>query len=246
MTTIALYNIKGGVGKTAAAVNLAFLAAETGKKVLVWDLDPQGAASFYFQAEARLKGGFKKLLNQHTELQENIQSTHFEKLWLIPADLGNRHLDLVIEEVKQSKKKLKSLINHLDGKYDYLFLDCPPGVGLLSEAIFAAADVVLIPTIPTTLSIRTYEMIHSFFMEHELKQEKLKCFFSMADVRKTLHNEVINKYYNEKGFLKSYIPYLSIVEKMGVKVAPVPSFAPSSYAAECFRELWRELKNNTA
>jgi len=244
MTTIALYNIKGGVGKTAAAVNLSYLAAESGKKVLVWDLDPQGAASFYYQSEKKLKGGFKKLLNQHTSIEENIYATNYKNLWIIPADFGNRHLDTVVDELKQSKKKLKSLLGELDGKYDYLFLDCPPGIGLLSEAIFSAADQILIPAIPTTLSIRTYEMIVSFFNEHELKQEKLHCFFNMADVRKNLHNEIISKYYHNKEFLKNYIPYLSAVEKMGVHVAPIASYAPSSYAAECFRELWRELKSN--
>jgi chromosome partitioning protein len=244
MTTIALYNIKGGVGKTAAAVNLAYLAAEAGKKVLVWDLDPQGAASFYFRSEAKPKAGFKKILNQNVEFEENISKTSFDNLYLIPADLANRHLDVVIEDIKQSKKKFKTLISDQKGKYDYLFLDCPPGIGLLSEIIFAAADVVLVPTIPTTLSIRTYEMIRSFFAEHEIKQEKLMCFFNMADVRKTLHNDVIKKYYNHASFLKHYIPYLSVVEKMGVSVAPVPSFAPTSYAAECFRELWRELRSN--
>lgn len=242
MTTIALYNIKGGVGKTAAAVNLSYLATTGGKKVLVWDLDPQGAASFYFQSQDKLKGGIKKMLSHQSPLQENIYATNFENLWLVPADLGNRHLDIVIEEVKQSKKKLRSMISEVEHQYDYLFLDCPPGLGSLSEAIFAIADIVLMPAIPTTLSIRTYDMVKSFFDAHELKMEKIKCFFNMVDVRKNLHNEVVNKFYNHKDFFRNYIPYLSTIEKMGVHVGPVVSFAPNSYATECFRELWKELK----
>ncbi len=242
MTTIALYNIKGGVGKTAGCVNLAYLAAEEGKKVLIWDLDPQGSASFYFSIDAKLKGGVKKLLSGEGHLDANIQPTEFENLWLLPADFGNRHLDVLIEETKQSKKKFKSLVGSLQGQYDYLFIDCPPGIGPLSEAIFAASDFVVLPTIPSTLSIRTYEMAQAFFEENNLDPSRLLAFFSMVDIRKNLHNETIGKYYKNKQFLKNYIPYLSTVEKMGSKLAPVAWFAPSSYAAQCFRDIWKELK----
>lgn len=246
MTTIALYNIKGGVGKTAATVNLAYLAAETGKKVLVWDLDPQGAASFYFKSENRPKSSLKKVLSNKPELDTIIEETDFNNLFLVPAAFGNRHLDIQLDEIKHSKKQLKSLINELKGNFDYLFLDCPPGIGLLSEAIFNMADLVLMPTIPTTLSIRTYEMVQEFFLKHELNKEKLVCFFNMADIRKNLHNDVINNYFNQRDFLKSYIPYLSTVEKMGERLSPVIHFAPSSYAAQCFRALWLEIKENIA
>lgn len=243
MTTIALYNIKGGVGKTAGCVNLAYLAAEEGKKVLIWDLDPQGAASFYFKIEAKIKGGLKKLLTGDShQLDGHIQSTEFENLWLLPADFGNRHLDVLVEETKQAKKKLKALVASLQGQYDYLFVDCPPGIGQLSEAVFSLADVVVLPTIPTTLSIRTYEMVQAFFDENHLNQSNVLGFFSMVDIRKNLHNETIAKYTKNKSFLKSYIPYLSTVEKMGNHLAPVAWFAPSSYAAQCYRQVWKELK----
>lgn len=242
MTTVALYNIKGGVGKTAGCANLAYLAAEEGKKVVIWDLDPQGSASFYFQVHPKLKGGFKKLLTGETDLEENIHDTEFENLQIIPADFANRHLDVIFDQTKQGKKKLKGMLASLEGVYDYLFIDCPPGIGPLSEAIFSASDVVLLPTIPTTLSIRTWEMVKSFFEENDLPAEKLIAYFSMADIRKNLHNETMATYHRNKQFLKSYIPYLSTVEKMGSKLSPVAWFAPSSYAAQCFRDLWKELK----
>jgi hypothetical protein len=136
MTTIALYNIKGGVGKTAGCVNLAYLASEEGKRVLLWDLDPQGSASFYFKIDPRLKGGAKKLLGgDAASFEANIQPTEYDNLSLLPADFSNRHLDVIIEETKQAKKKLKSQLASLQGSYDYLFIDCPPGIGPLSEAI---------------------------------------------------------------------------------------------------------------
>lgn len=244
MTTIALYNIKGGVGKTAGCVNLAYQAAAGGKKTLVWDLDPQGSASFYFQVEAKLKGSVKKMLAQDVAVGENIHPTSYKHLDLLPAGFSNRHLDVLFDEMKQSKKRMRALLAQLENNYDYLFIDCPPGIGPLSEAVFSAADFVLAPSIPTTLSLRTFDMIHHFFSENNIGLEKLHCYFSMVDVRKTMHNDTLQSHHLHPQFLKAYIPYLSTVEKMGEKLAPVAAFAPSSYAAQCFAELWHEFKKN--
>lgn len=244
METIALYNLKGGVGKTAGCVNLAYHAAADEKKVLVWDLDPQGSATYYFQVTPKLKGGFKKMLSGEATLEDNIRATEYIYIDLIPAEFGNRNLDALLEAQKQSKKKLTQLIGQLESQYDYLFLDCPPGLGSLSEAIIAAADVVLLPTIPTTLSIRTFEIVQGYFNDHQLLPEKLRSFFSMVDGRKTLHNEVLAQYSKNKHFLKSYIPYLSTIEKMGTQLSPVGEFAPGSYAAICYHQLWKELQKN--
>ena len=244
MITIALYNMKGGVGKTAGCVNLAYLAAEQGKKVVVWDLDPQGSATFYFQKTPTLQGGIKKMLQGDIDLSDNIHETEWENLHLIPADFSNRHLDIMLDELKQSKRKFKSLLSQLEGLYDYLFIDCPPGIGTLSEAIFAASDYVVLPTIPTTLSLRTFEMVKGFFEENGLDQTRIRCYFSMVDIRKTLHNETLANYYRDKQFIRNYIPYLSTIEKMGTRLAPVAAFAPSSYAAQCFRDVWKELKKS--
>lgn len=245
MTTVALYNIKGGVGKTAGCVNLAYLAAEEGKKVLIWDLDPQGAATFYFQSEAGLKGNLKKLMSGEGDLTANIHPTEFENLSLVPADFSNRHLDAWLEELRQGKKKFRSMIGALQGSFDYLFLDCPPGIGALSEALFAASDVVLMPSIPTTLSLRTFDMVQSWLEAENHASTALLSYFSMVDIRKSMHQETLARYSRNKMFLKNYIPYLSTVEKMGTHLAPVAWFAPSSYAAQCYRNLWKEFKKKS-
>lgn len=242
MVTIAIYNIKGGVGKTAGCVNLAYLAAEDGKRTLVWDLDPQGAASFYFEQEQKLRGGFKKLLANEVPMQHHIVNTGFEGLDILPADMGNKEMDIIVDEAKQAKKRFRSLVGQLQGHYDYLFIDCPPGMGPLAEAIFAASDYVVLPTIPTTLSMRTYDMLIQHFEDKQLDSSRLLAFFSMVDARKSMHNDMLEKQQRNKHFLKSYIPYLSTVEKMGTRMAPVAWFAPSSYAAQCFRDVWKELK----
>lgn len=241
MTVFALYNLKGGVGKTAAAINLAYLSAADGLKTLVWDLDPQGSSSFYLNVKAANKNESKKIFEGDIELSNVIQDSIFENLWIIPADISARHIDALLNEAKHSKKKLKSLINSLR-EYDVVILDCPPGISLLHENIFNAAGWVLMPNIPTTLSVNSFETVLEYFKNNDLDKSKLKCFFSMVDHRKNLHHEVMQQFYKDKLFFKSYIPYLSDVEKMGIHQQPLFEYANSSYAAKCFRDLWNEIK----
>ena len=244
MITLALYNLKGGVGKTAAAVNLAYLSAKDGYKTLVWDLDPQGSSSFYLGCEAKVKNESKKILNSELALTAAIQPTAFEHLDIIPADLSARHADILFSDIKQSRRKIAQLLSGLKKTYDMILLDCPPGISLLHDAIFFGADFVLMPNIPTTLSIRSYETVVDYFKENTFDASKLKCFFSMVDHRKKLHHEVINQFYKDKIFFKNYIPYLSEVEKMGIQEAPLETYAASSFAAQCYRDLWKEVKKN--
>ncbi|SDW69546.1 Cellulose biosynthesis protein BcsQ [Hydrobacter penzbergensis] len=242
MVTLALYNLKGGVGKTAASINLAYLAAREGYKTLVWDLDPQGSSSFYLGAKAPVKNEARKLLKDEMELTEAILPSPYENLSIIPADISSRQADILLNEMKQSKRKLASMLAALKKEYAVVILDCPPGISVLHDAVFVAADWVLMPNIPTTLSIRSYETVDGYFKENDFDRSKLKCFFSMVDHRKNLHHEVMHDFYKDKYFLKSYIPYLSDVEKMGVHEAPLETYAASSYAAQCYRDLWKEIR----
>ncbi len=244
MVTLALYNLKGGVGKTAATINLAYLSAKQGYKTLIWDMDPQGSSSFYLGAKAGTKNESKKLLSSEMELLDAVQSSAYENLDIIPADLSARHADVLLNEMKQSKRKISTLLGTLKKDYDVVILDCPPGISFLHDAIFSGVDWILMPNIPTTLSIRSYETVAAYFKENDLDMKKVKCFFSMVDHRKNLHHEVMNEFYKDKYFLKSYIPYLSDVEKMGINQAPLETFAASSYAAQCYRDLWKEIKKN--
>jgi cellulose biosynthesis protein BcsQ len=241
MTVLALYNLKGGVGKTAAAINLAYLAAADGYKTLVWDLDPQGSSSYYLNVKTINKNETKKIFEEELAVKDAIQGSAFENLWVIPADISARHTDTLLSDQKHSKKKLKSLLSNLKG-FDIVILDCPPGISLLHENIFNAADWILMPNIPTTLSINSFETVMGYFENNDLDKDKVKCFFSMVDHRKNLHHEVMQHFYKDKLFFKSYIPYLSDVEKMGINQQPLFEYANSSYAAQCFRDLWHEVK----
>ena len=244
MVTLALYNLKGGVGKTAATINLAYLAAKEGYKTLIWDMDPQGSSSFYLGAKSGSKNESRKLLNSEIELLDAVQQSPYENLDIIPADLSARQADILLNEMKQSKKKISTLLSTVKKEYDVVILDCPPGISILHDAIFGGVDWILMPNIPTTLSIRSYETVAAYFKENGLDMSKVKCFFSMVDHRKNLHHEVMNEFYKDKYFFKSYIPYLSDVEKMGINEAPLETFAPSSYAAQCYRDLWKEIRKN--
>ena len=192
MVIIALYNLKGGVGKTASCVNFAYLAAKDGYKTLLWDIDPQGSTSFYYHVKPKHKGGIKNLVAKHSNLEDAIMDTNYEKLEIIPADHSAKSFDIIIDEMRSSRKRLKGLLQPLSDEYDFVFIDCPPGVSVLSENIFVASDIVLMPVIPTTLSVRTYHMVKDYFKEKEIELSKLMCFFIMADLRKNMHNEIMD------------------------------------------------------
>lgn len=242
MTVIAFYNQKGGVGKTAASVNFAYLAALEGYRTLLWDLDPQGAAGFYFQVNSTQKLEAKKLLTNDLGLSGSVQESGYDNLSIVASDISARNADVNLNDTKAGKKRIQTVLRSVKNDYDIIILDCPPGLSVLHDNIFNASDLIIVPNIPTVLSIRSYQAVVEYFDEQGLENDKLRCFFSMVDHRKNLHHEVLNEHHRDKKFFKNYIPYLSDVEKMGQQFAPVETFAHSSYAAQCYRDLWKEIK----
>ena len=243
MKILATYNIKGGVGKTAAAVNLAEIAARGGARVLVWDLDPQGAATFYFRVKAKVKGGGKGLIKGKHQLAELAKPTDYERLDVVPADFSYRNLDLRLDAAKKPTRQLRALLKPLAAFYDYVIIDCPPSISLLSEAVFEAADALLVPLIPTTLSLRTFNQLMTFRAEKRLgKRLKILAFFSQADQRKLMHRDTIATLAGSgREILETVVPSASDIEKMGLHQAPVTVFAPRSPAAQAYEALWREI-----
>jgi cellulose biosynthesis protein BcsQ len=240
---IGSYNIKGGVGKTAAAVNLAYAAAREGRRTLVWDLDPQGAASYYFRVKPRVKGGGKGLVRGKRELDSVVKGTDFENLDLLPADFSYRNMDLVLEDNKKPTKQLTRLLRPLSEEYDLVFLDCPPSISLVSENVFRAAHVLLVPMIPTTLSARTLSQLMEFIAGHRgLGDLVVLPFFSMVDRRKRMHLDLMEHLpETHPGMLATFIPYASAVERMGLHRMPLAAYAPSNPAAAAYDALWREV-----
>ena len=245
MKIFATYNIKGGVGKTATAVNIGYLAARDGYRVLLWDLDPQGAASFLFRIKPRVKGGGKALIRGRRTLDDAIKGTDFDGLDLLPADFTYRNLDLVLDSAKQPAKRLASLLAPLGAEYDLVVLDCPPSISLLSESVLHAADLLLVPLIPTTLSVRTLDQLTDFVAGFNGHRPDILAFFSMLDRRKKLHAEIVRDLPAQRhDVATAAIPALSLIEQMSVHRAPVTAFAPRTAAARQYRELWHEVREH--
>jgi cellulose biosynthesis protein BcsQ len=243
MKIIAFYSMKGGVGKTAAVVNISYLAAKSGHNTLLIDMDPQASAGFYFRIKAAGKHDLKTIIKGGRKIDKNIRATDFKRLDLLPADMSYRNLDIFLDDLKKPQKQLKSVLSPLKKEYDYVFLDCPPNITLVSENVFRAADIILVPLIPTTLSQITYEKLMAFFKETKLRKSKIFGFFSMAEKRKTLHRDIMKSVpQQQKRFLKSIIPYNSEVEKMGLEQLPVCQFSPKSQASVAFTALWKEIE----
>jgi cellulose biosynthesis protein BcsQ len=243
MKVFATFNIKGGVGKTASAVNLAYLSSVAGARTLIWDLDPQSSATFYLRIRAKIKGGSKGLIKGKRQIDSLIRGSDFENLDLLPADFSYRKLDLLINQTKNPFKSLARLIKPLSLEYDHLFLDCAPGITLVSESVFEAADVLLIPTIPTVLSLRTLNQLATYLKKKRLNQLKVWPFFCMVDRRKSLHRQIAEL--NEDcpfDLLMTRIPYASVVERMGVHRAPLHTFASTTPAARAYSLLWDEIQ----
>ncbi|OQX32608.1 MAG: cobyrinic acid a,c-diamide synthase [Candidatus Sedimenticola endophacoides] len=243
MRIIGVYNIKGGVGKTAAAVNLAYLSAREGYRTLIWDLDPQAAATFYLRVKPEVKGGSREMIKRGNELDDHIKGSDFDNLDLLPADFSYRNMDLMLGEAKKPAKQLLRLLRPLSEQYDRIFLDCPPSISLVSENIFRAADGLLIPTIPTTLSLRTYRQLVEFLDGHRVNGVERMPFFSMVDRRKRMHLDMLEQLpgrYPE--LMKSFIPYASEVERMGIHRAPLSVYAARSVAGDAYERLWAEVK----
>ena len=241
MKTLATYNIKGGVGKTASAVNLAYLAARDGLRTLLWDLDPQGAASYLLRVRPRVKGGGKALVRGKRSLEEAVKVTEFDGLDLVPADFTYRNLDLLLGETKKPTQRITRLLGPMADNYDLAVLDCPPGISLVSENVVHAADILLVPLIPTTLSVRTLEQLTEFVGELD-HPPTLIPFFTMVDGRKRLHREVIDDLRAHRDDLATtVVPALSLVEQMAVHRAPLPVFAPRSRVTRSYEDLWAEV-----
>jgi chromosome partitioning protein len=241
--TVATYSIKGGVGKTSAAVNLGALAARDGRRTLLWDLDPQGAASFLLRVKPKVKGGGRKLLRGRRDPLDVLKGTDVEGLDLLPADFSYRHLDLVLDKSKKPQRGLGRVLASLADGYDLAILDCAPSISLVSESVFDAADLLLVPLVPSTLSVRTLEQLHAFLATQPEHAPAVLAFFSMVDRRKRLHRELVSSLpASVPGVGEAIVPSASVVEQMGPRRAPVVVSHPRAPAAQAYVALWAEVR----
>ncbi len=243
---LATYNIKGGVGKTSAAVNLAYLAARGGAPTLLWDLDPQGGSTYLFRVRPIVLGGGRDLIALRSPVGEQIKGTDHEGLDLLPADFSYRHMDLALDDYKRPTRRLRRVLDPLREEYDYIFLDCPPSISLVSESVFEAADALLVPIIPATLSSRTFEQLEELVDPDDGPQ--ILAFLSMFDIHRELHRRLVARLRSTHRvtMLGAVIPDAEEIELMGEERDPVGAFAPASGPALAYEALWWDIRRRLA
>ncbi|MBF0623595.1 MAG: ParA family protein [Magnetococcales bacterium] len=250
MRIFGIYNIKGGVGKTTTTVNLAFLSAREGARTLIWDLDPQGGTSYFLCIKPKVPGGAKALLQGKPRPEPLVRSTGYQGLDLLPADLSYRHMDrhLTAEGMddKAALKRFTRLLKPLSRHYDHLFLDCAPGLSAVAENVFRLSNVLLVPMLPSPLSLRAYNRLVRFLNRRPSPRLKVAPFFNLVNSDKTIHRVVIDRVLERHPvFMRTHLPDSHVIEAMGVKRSPLFTFAPNTAEARAYRELWEEIKGRT-
>ena len=233
MATIAVYSLKGGVGKTTLAVNLAWSAAtQSSRQTLLWDLDPQAASSFLVSSGGHKKDMAQAVFAKDVAPQKLITSTAIERLDLLAADTSLRGLDQLFFSLGK-RKRLAKLIETLDKTYDRIILDCPPGLTETSEQAMRAADLILVPVIPSPLSRRALDDVVAYLDREHGGHAPILPVFSMVDRRRLLHKQAL-----EADPKWPVIPMASAIEQMTVHRLPVGEFAGKTTAGEAFAALW--------
>ncbi len=219
---IVIVNQKGGVGKTTTAINLSSAIADMGKKILVVDFDPQGNCSSGFGVKSNGSTIYEAMMGKKT-IDECIFPTKVENCFVVPADVNLTGASIELVDIEGRDYFLKNVLEPLKSKYDYIFIDCPPSLGILTINGLAASDSVLIPIQTEFFALEGLsQLINTINLVKKGINKNLKIegvLLTMLDKRTHLTEDVTNNVisYFGKSVYKTMIP-------RNVRLAEAPSF----------------------
>ncbi|MBO7730302.1 MAG: ParA family protein [Lachnospiraceae bacterium] len=246
--TIAVANQKGGVGKTTTTINLSAALAEQGKKVLLVDLDPQGNATSGVGVDKRdLENTVYELFVGRTTLDECLLETDFLNLSVLPANINLSGAEIDLIDMENREYHLKDILQQIKDDYDFILIDCPPSLNMLTVNAMTAADTVLVPIQCEYYALEGLsQLIHTINLVKKRLNPQLQLegvVFTMYDARTKLSMQVVE---NVKQTLKENI-YNTIIPR-SIKLAEAPSYgmpitayAPTSPGADAYRLLAMEV-----
>ena len=202
---ISVANQKGGVGKTTTTINLSTLLAKKGKKVLLIDADPQGNATSGVGAEKDIELSTYDVLVGETEIEETLEDTMIEGLKVCPSNINLAGAEVELVSMMSREQRLKEKLESVKEEFDYILIDCPPSLGLITLNAFTASDSVLIPVQCEYYALEGLgQLINTINLvkKHLNKGIEVEgALLTMYDARTNLSNQVVKevkKYFNDK------------------------------------------------
>ena len=244
---ISVANQKGGVGKTTTTVTLCAILAKRGKKVLLIDADPQGNATSGLGVTKDVELSIYDVLVGETPIEETIQSTNIKNLKVCPSNINLAGAEVELVSMMSREQRLKEKLENAREFFDYILIDCPPSLGLITLNSFTASDSILIPVQCEYYALEGLGQLLNtvnLVKKHLNKSLELEgALLTMYDVRTNLSNQVVKevkKYFNDKVY-KTVIPRNVRVSEAPSYGMPITTFDPHSKSAKSYEKLENEL-----